>query len=388
MQPTGEAGRIRELRQRLLQRLLRIIAVAGIVAYGPSAYLSIREGVWIILAVDTLACLSAVCLALLPAFPFRLKVAYLVTLTYVLGVLLLAYTGPFGAGHLFLFAFVFLAALFGDVRTMVTANAVAVLTHLGFFLASAAGLLAWPQGSGSIIVISVNAVLISLILSVSANYLLRGYAAAAAEEERLRETVEMMLRELEHRVKNNLQVISSLVSLRARSTEDPRRALEDIRESISSLGLVHQLLYRRNAFNLLEVRMLLSSLVDRFRNLFRGLVFEFEWNGPELEIDGDLAVSLGLLINEIVMNSAKHAFGPEGAGTISLRIQFAEETRAMILSIGDDGRGMEPEATEGIGLQIIRALAGQLDADIEMTVSPSVQYQFRMKFGTPVTEVH
>jgi len=375
--------RIRELRERLLKRLLGTIAVAGILAYGPSAYLSIREGVWVILAVDTLACAGVVVLAFAAAIPFRAKVACLVVLSYLLGVLLLAYTGPFGAGHLFLFAFVFLAALFGDVKAMVASNVLTVLTYLGFFAATAAKLFSWPQGTGSVMVVSVNATLVSVVLSVSANYLLRGYAAAASEESRLRETVEVMLRELEHRVKNNLQLISSLINLRSRSTDDPRRALEDVRESVSSLALVHQLLYRQSAFDRLDVRVLLGSLVEHFRELFRPLSIDFAWKGSDLSIEGERAVSLGLMVNEIVMNSAKHAFGAGGAGTITLHVELEDESQTMVLSVGDDGRGMDPKAAEGVGLQIIRVLARQLKAEMQLTSSPSVHYLFRIRFDSP-----
>jgi two-component sensor histidine kinase len=378
-EPGREARRIRELRERLLGKLLRITAIAGLVAYVPSAYLSVQAGVWVILIVDTVAVASLVCMAMLPRIPFGFKAAYFVALCYLLGVLLLVYTGPFGAGHLFLFAFVFLAALFGDVRALVASNVAAVLTHVGFLLSSIAGWLPWTQGPGSILVISVNSVLVSVMLSFPANYLLRGYAAAASEEERLRETLEVLLKELEHRVKNNLQVISSLIDLRARSTADPRRALDDIRESLSAVSVVHQLLYRQGTLNVLELRVLLASLVERFRNLFRGISITFQWSGPDLEIDGDRAVSLGILINEIVMNASTHAFGTRDDGVVSLRIEHEQETGLMTLAVGDNGRGIEPGADERIGMKIIRALAHQLGAKMELTTFPSVQYRFRME---------
>jgi hypothetical protein len=77
----GEAARIRGLRERLLKRLLGIIAIAGILAYGPSAYLSLKERLWVIFAADTAACVSVACLALFAKPSFRVKVAYLVGLS-------------------------------------------------------------------------------------------------------------------------------------------------------------------------------------------------------------------------------------------------------------------------------------------------------------------
>jgi two-component sensor histidine kinase len=129
--------------------------------------------------------------------------------------------------------------------------------------------------------------------------------------------------------------------------------------------LVHQLLYKRNSFNRLEVKALLDSLADRFRCMFHNLSISFEWNGPELEIGGDRAVSLGLPVNEIVANSSKHAFG-DGNGAVSIRIDVEGDAGSTVLIIGDDGKGMKPDAVEGMGMQMIRTLAGQIEADMEV----------------------
>src|SRR5208337_4250090 len=371
------------LRERMLARLLQVVAGVGIVAYAPSAYLSIKERLWLVLVIDTFAFLYTICLALFTRLPFRLRVLSLVIIAYVLGVVLIIFTGPFGAGHLFIFAFVFLVSLFGGVREMILANVLAILTHVGFAVASALGFLPWMQGTGSVIVISANFILVSLILSFSANYLIRGYATAAAGEKQLREALEMMLREIEHRVKNNLQVIASLVSLRGGPGRDPARALEDIKGTISAISVVHQLLYRRNAFYLVELSALLSSLTQRFQSLDRRIMFSFEWRGAKVEMDGDRAVSIGVLINEIVMNSVTHAFPQREAGRIDINVDYDSESRTMSLVIGDDGHGIvEGEDTsEGNGIKIIRALARQLNAEMEITQIPSVVYRFRMRIA-------
>jgi len=381
--------RMRDLRERMLTRLLQVVALAGVVAYLPSAYLSIKEKLWIVLAIDTAAFLYVIALALFTRLPFRLRMLSLIVICYGLGVTLIMFTGPFGAGHLFIFAFVFLVSLFAGVREIVLANALALLTHVGFTVASALHLVRWPQGPESVIVISANFVLISLILSYCANYLIRGYASAASEEKRLREALEMMLREIEHRVKNNLQVIASLVSLRGGPGKDPALALQDIKGTISAISAVHRLLYRRNAFYLVELSALLDSLTQRFRNLDRRINFSMEWKGAKAEVDGDRAISIGLLINEIVMNSVKHAFPREGEGCVFVHVDFDSESRTMLLSIGDDGSGMMPEepASQGNGMKIIRALARQLDAKMEMTTVPSVRYRFQMKIEQPETEL-
>jgi two-component sensor histidine kinase len=379
----------RDLRERMLTRLLQIVAVVGVIAYLPSAYLSIKQRIWVVLAVDTAAFLYAICLAVFRQLPFRLRLLSLIFLAYGLGVILIIFTGPFGAGHLFIFAFVFLVSLFGGIREIILANALAILTHVGFALASALHLVPWPQGPDSVVVISANFVLISFILSAAANYLIRGYEKSAAEEKTLRQAVEMMLREIEHRVKNNLQVIASLVSLRGGPGEDPARALQDIKETISAISVVHQLLYRRSSFYLVELGALLEKLTQRFRTIDRKIDFSLHWSGEKAEIDGDRAISIGLLINEIVMNSVKHAFPHREEGRVYLMVNYDSGSHAMELSIGDNGAGMKEEAaaSERNGMKIIRALVKQLDAKMELTLVPSVSYRFRMKIEEPEAEL-
>ena len=382
-------GSMRDVRERILSRVLRVVAVGGIFAYVPSALLSIRERVWVVFVADTFAFAFVICLAAIRRLSFQLKAISLVSLVYILGVLLIVFTGPAGAGHLFIFAFVFLTSLFGSVRSMVLANVVAVLTHVALAVASALHLVPWPQTTDSVIVISANFILVSVVLSVTASYLIRGYSSSATEEKRLREALEVALREIEHRVKNNLQVVSSLVSLRSGSGLDSEQALADIKESLSAISVVHQLLYRRSAFYLVELKTLLESLTQRFQRLNRGVAFSFEWRGDGVEVDGDRAVTIGILVTEIVTNSLKHAFSDKSSGHIFLKADFEATTRELILLIGDNGRGMQEGADEGAGngRAIIRALTHQLKADLELFTVPSVRYQFHLLVATPATNL-
>jgi len=218
-----QALETRDFRERLVTVLLRVIAIASLIALVPSAWLSMKERLWPVLAADVAANLWIVILALVPAIPYRIKATTLVVLPYLLGALLIWETGPFGAGHIYIFAFVFMSALLGGHGAILFANALAILTHVGFVLARAYGIVKWEQGIDSVIVISSNFILVSLVLSYSTHYLVSKYAAAAAEERRMRGSLETMLREIEHRVKNNIQVVSSIVNLKSRPGNDPRR---------------------------------------------------------------------------------------------------------------------------------------------------------------------
>ncbi|HTX71283.1 MAG TPA: sensor histidine kinase [Rectinemataceae bacterium] len=384
-----ESSAVRALRERMLGTLLRVMAVGGVVAYVPSAYLSIREKIWSVLAADSLACAYVLLLALLPRVSYRLKVGSILAISYLLGLLLLVATGPFGAGHLFVFAFVFLVALFGDLKAMIAANLLAILTHAGIALAAALHLVPWPQSAASVVVISANFVLVSLVLSFAANYLVRGATATAEEERRLRNLLELMLREIEHRVKNNLQVISSLVNLKAHPGADSSSALVEVKESLSAISVVHKLLYRKEAFYLVELGEVLKSLVERLGLIHDRIEFSFIWQGDCAEIDGDRAVSLGLLANEIILNSIKHAFPDGRDGRISVSGQYDAREGDLVIELEDNGIGLvnSRDRERGSGLSIIEALSRQLGATMERSGPPGLRYRFAMKLEKPVADL-
>jgi two-component sensor histidine kinase len=377
------AGETRDIRERLLGLLLRVMAAGGTLAYIPSVWLSVRQGYYAILVADSAAYAYILVLALAPRLSFRLKVVSILAMSYALGLILILMTGPFGAGHYFIFAFVFLAALFGDIRAMALANAAAILTHVGFAVATALHLLSWPQGLGSVIVISVNFLFISLVLSYAANFLISSYSAAAMEEKRLRESQAMLLREIEHRVKNNLQVISSLVNLRSRATVDPEQALRNIKEGLSAISAVHKLLYRRDGYYLVELKALLGALVARFADLHKDIDFGFEWRGGEAEMDSERAVSLGLLVNEVVMNSVKHAFEPGIRGRVTIDVEFDSSSRLMLLRLRDDGRGMPESGCGGSGVRIVQSLARQIGSTIETLRGEGFGYSLSLRIEEP-----
>lgn len=375
-----EARERRSFRERLLLVLLRIIAAASLIALVPSAWLSIKERLWVVLGADLAANLWVLALAFIPGISYRVKVLSLVILSYLLGVLLILETGPYGAGHLYIFAFVFFVALFGTKTSILLANLLALLTHAAFALAKASGLLPWEQGLDSLLVISSNFVLVSLMLSYSAHYLISSYSRAAAEERRMRSELEILLHEIEHRVKNNIQVVSSIVNLKSRSGADPARVVEDIKASLAAIAAVHQLLYRREGRRRVGIRALVEELFLRYRNLHRDIEWRLLWEGEEAYIDGDRAVDLGLLVNELVMNSLKHAF-PESSGG-SIFAEFRHETgRARLnLRLGDEGGASEPVERAGgrdggKGLKIIEAIARHLQAKMELEEGPSWVYR-------------
>lgn len=364
-----------DLRDALVNRLMKIVAVAGGIAYVPSVYLGMKNDLWVVVIADSLAFGLAAVLALLPRLPTSLKIATVLVLSYALGLLLLLLTGPHGAGHLFVFTFVFLAVLFYGNRGMVAANALAIVTHAALVAGSAWGLLSWEQSLDSVVVIAANYILVSILLTGAAQFLLQGYNRAAEDERRLREVTELLLAEIEHRAKNNLQVISSLVTLRSRSGKSPEEALDQIRESLTAMASVQHLLYRQNDEYLVRLPELLQSLMDRYRSLHRPVAFHYHWTGPAAVARSEQGVTLGLLINEIVMNAVRHAFADPNSGQFQLEAAFDQAERLLVLTLGDNGRG-STQAAEGTGSRIIRALAQQLPAEMTVERGPGTRYRF------------
>ena len=184
---------------------------------------------------------------------------------------------------------------------------------------------------------------------------------------------EVLLREIHHRVKNNLQVIASLLNLQSRSITDDQ-VLEPLRESqnrIESMALIHQKLYDSN-----------NLMVVDFAEYSRSLAAElFSTYGVgqavTLEVDSDAGASLtinsaipcGLIINELVSNSLKYAFSGAQAGSIRIGLHQVEKDK-LVLMVADNGAGIPEEVdfrnTESLGLRLVNILSGQLEGTLEL----------------------
>ena len=180
-----------------------------------------------------------------------------------------------------------------------------------------------------------------------------------------------LLRELQHRIKNHIGIITSMVRLRASQvqSDEARQELLGIGERVETLRLVHEQLYHAGVSERLSLHPFLSRLLT---NLCR--LHEDEVNGIKLEIDvadvelaPEVAIPIGLIANEFVTNSLKHAFGDAG-GTIAVSVEtFGGQLR---LCLSDDGRGLRdeppaaPPRSSGTGIRLVEGLASQLGAEL------------------------
>jgi hypothetical protein len=184
---------------------------------------------------------------------------------------------------------------------------------------------------------------------------------------------ETLLREIHHRVKNNMQVMSSLLSLQARSALNPetRRVLEDNQNRIQSMALLHEILYQSEDLSLVDFQKYVLRTVDY---LFRSFGVQdgqirLRTELDQLELELDDALPFGLLISEVVSNSLKHAFPHGRGGEVSIFLR-QQSTTTISLALSDDGVGLPAEldwaTSRSLGLRLVRALAQQLRGSLEI----------------------
>jgi PAS domain S-box-containing protein len=210
-------------------------------------------------------------------------------------------------------------------------------------------------------------------------------AVEQALRARLREK-ELLIREIHHRVKNNLQVVSSLLRLQGVLHPSPelRQALEEAQGRIQAIAAVHQRLHQ-------AASLAPEELEDYFRRLVTQLIQTFSGPGlvrmqvdvAPLALGADQLVPLGLIVHELVLNALKYAF-PEGRnGTLTLELR--REGAEGLLRIADDGlglpAGLDPFRSGGLGFQMTRALADQLKGRLEVDATSGTV--FRLRFPLP-----
>ena len=182
---------------------------------------------------------------------------------------------------------------------------------------------------------------------------------------------EMLLKEVHHRVKNNLQTVSSLLRMQGRAVEDPH-TLSQIRSSqnrVVCMAMVHEMLYMREDLSCIEYSTYVQQLADYLVKSVKGSDTDIRLriDIPEVELGIDTALPLGLLINEAVTNALKYGFEGRDTGEISISLE-KEDEQGYVLRIGDDGVGypenMDYKTSKSLGLKLIHNLSRQLKGSV------------------------
>ena len=199
---------------------------------------------------------------------------------------------------------------------------------------------------------------------------------------------EVLLKEVHHRVKNNLQVISSLLNLQANHLGDPNTLalFGESQARVQSIALVHESLYQSKNLSHVDFDDYCRNLVGNLMHVqgahARGIRSTVAAAGVSLGVDA--AIPCGLIVNELVINALKYAFVGRAAGTVAVKL-FAIEGGRLELSVADDGVGLpealDPRKTTSLGLDLVFTFAQQLKASVEVLRQQGTTFIFRFKAG-------
>jgi two-component sensor histidine kinase len=195
---------------------------------------------------------------------------------------------------------------------------------------------------------------------------------------------EVLVREIHHRVKNNLEIISSLLELQSRQTQDEsaQLAMLESQARVKSMGLLHQKLFQNQEQVSIEMREYFQKLSDNLLQTFNAdNQVDVQIDMDPIELDMDTAIPIGLMVNELITNSLKYAFPDRRDGRIELRLQ-QEDAEHLELSVADNGvgkvAGISPKGT-GFGSQLIQLLTQQLQGVMQESVGDGTSVTFRLK---------
>ena len=225
-------------------------------------------------------------------------------------------------------------------------------------------------------------------LSAAVQALQREIAVRQSAEVQLTESLrekELLLKEIHHRVKNNLQIISSLLSLQGGYVADEQVSshLENTRNRVMSMALIHESLYQSADLHRIDVGEYVTTLCER---LFESYGVDQKRIGLRLETEAiplsiETAIPCGLILNELISNALQHAFPDGRAGSVDIALQ-GDDAGGALLSVSDDGVGMaaeiDVEGRESLGLVLVQTLARQLGARCQVERQAGTRFTFRL----------
>ncbi|MEO9893187.1 histidine kinase dimerization/phosphoacceptor domain -containing protein [Aurantibacter sp.] len=232
---------------------------------------------------------------------------------------------------------------------------------------------------------------ITIIAALLLLLLILGYIAFSNNRKRnkllLKQNEEkaFLLKEIHHRVKNNLEIISSLLSLQSAQIEDQNvlNAMEESQHRVQSMSMIHQKLYMGENLAAIEMKGYFGNLADYILNAFGAEdKIKVDVAMENFELDVDIAIPIGLIVNELITNSLKYAFPNNKTGCISVSLE--EKGTILQLNVTDNGIGMsdncKPNGT-GFGSQLIQLLTKQLDGKMVLNTkkgtSVSIKFQYK-----------
>jgi len=192
---------------------------------------------------------------------------------------------------------------------------------------------------------------------------------------------DVLLKEIHHRVKNNLQIINSLIRLQSHytSAENYQSRIRETENRIRSMALVHEKLYKSEDLSKLDAKKYIEELTENVLDSFQPTTnIEFIIQIPEIKLSIDTLIPLGLILNEIISNSIKYAFDGAKNGNVTLII---EEKEGILLNVSDNGVGANLSYTElskdSLGMELIESLCDQLSGEFTLNTTNGFCYTFK-----------
>ena len=217
----------------------------------------------------------------------------------------------------------------------------------------------------------------------------RTHAELERTHKELRETMlskeekEVMIKEIHHRVKNNLQIVKSLIRFQMEQVKDEQtmELFNECVNRVSAMALVHEQTYLSKDLANIDVSSYLQALIRDLVHAYAvGIRLHLDVDIRVRTLGVDTLVPLGLLINEVISNSFKHAFKGRTHGTITVHLS-GSETEGLELRIGDDGIGLPERDSwrepKSLGMELIHTLAGQLDLALDRADAPGTLYDLK-----------
>ena len=212
-----------------------------------------------------------------------------------------------------------------------------------------------------------------------------------------KEERELLLKEIHHRVKNNLQIINSLINLQAGQIKDKEslKVFEECKNRIKSMAIIHTKFYESKDFSKIDladyVKELVKDLIHTY-NVDKNI--ELICNINSIQMGIDTVIPVGLILNEIISNSLKYAFREKESGKVEITLRRDLSTDEFEMHIGDDGNGFDKKSFsdvgfESLGFELIKILSEQLNGKIELLNAPGTVYRLRFfeidKQRSPIT---
>ena len=186
--------------------------------------------------------------------------------------------------------------------------------------------------------------------------------------EKQKNDIETLFKEIHHRIKNNLQMVSSLLAIQMTEFEDEsfKKAFQDSQNRIASVSKLHELFYKSSKFSSVNINHYLESIIDNIRHTYSFQEFEISTNFTDAPFDSEQSVIIGLIVSEIITNSFKHALVKNKK--LEIYANLINEESKYILQIGDNGPEMSGTKSniDSLGMKLINLLSDQISGELSI----------------------